>query len=117
MFLLQIFLSASSAVLYYAPAWFLQQLVHFLEMTRGEKPLDVDKAWGWIYCGGLLLSTCVVYCKQHLCFRIFMFARVLLMSGDCDLSDHGATMVAVNHHLAASLKNSIEHDSICQDSH
>ncbi|KAF8609600.1 multidrug resistance-associated ABC transporter [Ceratobasidium sp. AG-I] len=61
MFLLQIFLSASSAVLYYSPAWFLQQLVHFLEMTRGEKPVHVDKAWGWVYCGGLLLSTCLVY--------------------------------------------------------
>lgn len=61
LFLLQIFLSGSSAVLYYAPAWFLQQLVHFLEMTRGEKPVNVDQAWGWMYCGGLLLSTCLVY--------------------------------------------------------
>lgn len=65
LFLLQIFLSGSSAVLYYAPAWFLQQLVHFLEMTRGEKPVNVDQAWGWMYCGGLLLSTCLVYCKKH----------------------------------------------------
>ena len=72
MFLLQIFLSASSAVLYYAPAWFLQQLVHFLEMTRGEKPLSVDKAWGWVYCGGLLLSTCLVYCKNYLILYSFV---------------------------------------------
>ncbi|CAE6501788.1 unnamed protein product [Rhizoctonia solani] len=62
MFLLQIILSASSAGLYYAPAWFLQQLVRFLEVTRdAEKPQDVDPTWGWIYCGGLLLSGMLVY--------------------------------------------------------
>ncbi|KAG8745725.1 hypothetical protein FRC10_007205 [Ceratobasidium sp. 414] len=61
MFLLQIALSGSSAVLYYAPAWFLQQLVKFLEMTRSDKPQDIDQNWGWMYCGGLLLSTCLVY--------------------------------------------------------
>ncbi|QRW05470.1 ABC transporter [Ceratobasidium sp. AG-Ba] len=61
MFLLQIALSSSSAVLYYAPAWFLKQLVSFLEITRGDNPREVDKNWGWIYCGGLLFSTCLVY--------------------------------------------------------
>ncbi|KAG8739601.1 hypothetical protein FRC12_016268, partial [Ceratobasidium sp. 428] len=61
MFLLQIALSGSSAVLYYAPAWFLQQLVKFLELTRGHEPQEIDKNWGWIYCGGLLFSTCLVY--------------------------------------------------------
>ncbi|CCO29376.1 hypothetical protein BN14_03387 [Rhizoctonia solani AG-1 IB] len=62
MFLLQIFLSATSAVLYYAPAWFLRELVKFLELTRStEKPQDIDRAWGWMYCGGLLLSGMLVY--------------------------------------------------------
>ncbi|CAE7211925.1 unnamed protein product [Rhizoctonia solani] len=62
MFLLQIFLSASSAVLYYAPAWFVQQLVHFLEITRStDEPQDIDPSWAWVYCGGLLLSGVLVY--------------------------------------------------------
>ncbi|KAH7344787.1 multidrug resistance-associated ABC transporter [Rhizoctonia solani] len=62
MFLLQIFLSASSAGLYYAPAWFLQQLVKFLEVTRStDEPQDIDPAWGWVYCGGLLLTGMLVY--------------------------------------------------------
>ncbi|KAG8707304.1 hypothetical protein FRC08_000588 [Ceratobasidium sp. 394] len=61
MFLVQIALSGSSAVLYYAPAWFLQQLVKFLEMTRNDEPQAIDKNWGWMYCGGLLFSTCLVY--------------------------------------------------------
>ncbi|KAJ1311227.1 hypothetical protein OPQ81_009727 [Rhizoctonia solani] len=62
MFLIQILLSASSAGLYYAPAWFLQQLVHFLEITRStDQPQDVDPAWGWIYCGGLLFCGVLVY--------------------------------------------------------
>ncbi|CAE6493905.1 unnamed protein product [Rhizoctonia solani] len=62
MFLLQIFLSASSAGLYYAPAWFLQQLVKFLEVTRStDSPQDIDPAWGWVYCGGLLLTGMLVY--------------------------------------------------------
>ncbi|CAE6433200.1 unnamed protein product [Rhizoctonia solani] len=61
-FLLQIILSASSAGLYYAPAWFLQQLVHFLEITRStDEPQEIDPAWGWMYCGGLLLSGVLVY--------------------------------------------------------
>ncbi|CAE6528569.1 unnamed protein product [Rhizoctonia solani] len=61
-FLLQIVLSASSAGLYYAPAWFLQQLVRFLEITRStDEPQDIDPAWGWMYCGGLLLSGVLVY--------------------------------------------------------
>ncbi|GAB1519113.1 hypothetical protein RhiTH_002179 [Rhizoctonia solani] len=62
MFLLQIFLSATSAALYYAPAWFLRELVKFLEVTRStDKPQDIDRAWGWMYCGGLLLSGMLVY--------------------------------------------------------
>ncbi|CAE6396057.1 unnamed protein product [Rhizoctonia solani] len=61
-FLLQIFLSATSAVLYYAPAWFLRELVKFLELTRStENPQNIDRAWGWMYCGGLLLSGILVY--------------------------------------------------------
>ncbi|KAG8716045.1 hypothetical protein FRC11_010771 [Ceratobasidium sp. 423] len=62
MFLVQILLSASSAGLYYSPAWFLQQLVKFLEVTRStDEPKDIDPAWGWMYCGGLLLSGVLVY--------------------------------------------------------
>ncbi|ELU41878.1 ATP-dependent bile acid transporter [Rhizoctonia solani AG-1 IA] len=62
MFLLQIFLSATSAALYYAPAWFLRELVKFLEVTRStDKSQDIDRAWGWMYCGGLLLSGMLVY--------------------------------------------------------
>ncbi|CAE6535307.1 unnamed protein product [Rhizoctonia solani] len=62
MFVVQILLSASSAGLYYAPAWFLQQLVKFLEVTRSaDEPQDIDPAWGWMYCGGLLLSGVLVY--------------------------------------------------------
>jgi hypothetical protein len=78
--LLQIALSSSSAVLYYAPAWFLQQLVRFLELTRGTTPQDIDESWGWVYCGGLLVSTCLVYSKHSSGFalRVLQYLTVVL---------------------------------------
>ncbi|KAF8595168.1 hypothetical protein BDV93DRAFT_564656 [Ceratobasidium sp. AG-I] len=60
-FIIQAFLSVGIAGLYYVPAWFLQQFVHFLELTRNPaEPHDIDPGWGWVYCAGLFLSSITV---------------------------------------------------------
>ncbi|GAA6024648.1 hypothetical protein JCM8202_000420 [Rhodotorula sphaerocarpa] len=58
LFIWQIILSAMNAVLYYAPAFFLQKLVHFLE-TREERAErgDTSLHWGYVYCVGLLMGS------------------------------------------------------------
>lgn len=58
-FVLQMSLAAVTAVLYYVPAYFLQSLVHFLEISdEGGKP---DASWGWVYCAGLFFSIAINY--------------------------------------------------------
>ncbi|KAG8904640.1 hypothetical protein FRB99_001405, partial [Tulasnella sp. 403] len=58
-FALQVTLASITAVLYYLPAYFLQSLVHFLEIkdTGGQ----TDDAWGWVYCAGLFFSFATNY--------------------------------------------------------
>ncbi|KAG9126425.1 hypothetical protein FRC07_003485 [Ceratobasidium sp. 392] len=77
MFLLQIALSGSSAVLYYAPAWFLQQLVKFLELTRGDKPQDIDK--NWVITGQLWsISTTTLQLRLKIQLNTMLFAKTLI---------------------------------------
>ncbi|KAG8964201.1 hypothetical protein FRC03_002096 [Tulasnella sp. 419] len=56
-FALQMALASISAVLYYLPAYFLKQLVSFLE-TAGH---NSDRSWAWVYCAGLFVSNAVNY--------------------------------------------------------
>ncbi|KAG9019050.1 hypothetical protein FRB90_007006 [Tulasnella sp. 427] len=58
-FMLQMGLASVTAILYYVPAFFLQSLVHFLEISdAGGKP---DASWGWVYCAGLFFSISINY--------------------------------------------------------
>lgn len=50
----QICLATVSALLYYAPAFFLQRLVKFLEVSTNDVVKDIQ--WGWVYCAGLFGS-------------------------------------------------------------
>ncbi|KZO97554.1 multidrug resistance-associated ABC transporter [Calocera viscosa TUFC12733] len=54
-FVIQIILASVSAVLYYAPALFLQRLIAYLEMDPGRE----DTRWGWVYALGLFLSNSI----------------------------------------------------------
>jgi hypothetical protein len=71
---IQTFLAALGAVLYYAPPWFLQQIVKYLE----EDPGRVDRSWGFLYAVGLFASTVAVYlglldvlsCRRALAYSI-----------------------------------------------
>ncbi|EJD45821.1 hypothetical protein AURDEDRAFT_124546 [Auricularia subglabra TFB-10046 SS5] len=57
MLVLEFVLAAVSAVLFYAPAFFLQRLVRFMKVAQ---PGD-DGSWGWVYCAGLFGSNAITY--------------------------------------------------------
>ncbi|KZT58208.1 multidrug resistance-associated ABC transporter [Calocera cornea HHB12733] len=54
-FLVQMVLASVSAVLYYAPALFLQRLIMYLELDPNRE----DARWGWVYALGLFLSNSI----------------------------------------------------------
>lgn len=56
-FLMEVVLAAISAGLFYAPAFFLQRLVAYLE----KDPLRISPGWGWVYCAGLFFSNTANY--------------------------------------------------------
>ncbi|GAA5837403.1 hypothetical protein JCM5353_002686 [Sporobolomyces roseus] len=62
LFIWQSVLACINAVLYYLPAFFLQRIVHFLELREQVKlPEDPDteyttSSWGYLFCAGLLIS-------------------------------------------------------------
>lgn len=55
----QIFLAVVSALLFYAPAFFLQELVAFLERSKTGEEKNIR--WGWVYCLGLFLSNAICF--------------------------------------------------------
>jgi hypothetical protein len=52
-FIVQMTLTAIAAVVYYAPAFFLQKLVKYLETD----PERHDRSWGWFYSFGIFATT------------------------------------------------------------
>ncbi|GAA5944109.1 uncharacterized protein JCM15063_005316 [Sporobolomyces koalae] len=65
LFIIQTALACVNSVLYYLPAFFLQRIVHFLELREQVKiPEDPDteyttRAWGYLFCAGLLASSAI----------------------------------------------------------
>jgi hypothetical protein len=58
----QISLATVSAFLFYAPAYFLQRLVKFLEVNKSGAVKDIR--WGWVYCAGLFLSNAISFLSK-----------------------------------------------------
>lgn len=56
-------LAAVSAVLFYAPAFFLQHVVAYLEADPERK----DRGWGWVSCAGLFFSNAVCHLSKLSC--------------------------------------------------
>jgi hypothetical protein len=50
-------LATTSAILFYAPAYFLKQLVSYVEAD----PARESKGWGWVYVIGLFGTNAIVY--------------------------------------------------------
>lgn len=60
-FATQMSLASVGAVLYYAPPYFLQQLVKYLEMD----PERHDRSWGWFYSFGMFVSTAIIHLSMY----------------------------------------------------
>jgi hypothetical protein len=56
-FMTQMALAAIGAVLYYAPPFFLQKLVKYLETD----PERHDRSWGWFYSFGMFATTAALH--------------------------------------------------------
>jgi hypothetical protein len=50
-------LAVATAVLYYAPSWFLKELVEYLE----DHPDRSDIRWGWVWSFALFASNAIMY--------------------------------------------------------
>ena len=59
-FMIQMALTASGAVLYYAPPFFLQKLVRYLETD----PERHDRSWGWFYSFGMFATTASLHLSE-----------------------------------------------------
>jgi hypothetical protein len=59
-FIAQMALAAIGAVLYYAPPFFLQKLVKYLETD----PERHDRSWGWFYCFGIFAANVSLYLSR-----------------------------------------------------
>ena len=62
----EILLAATSALLFYSPAFFLRRLVAYLEVNPGRE----EKGWGWVYVIGLFASNATMFLGKlllHFC--------------------------------------------------
>ncbi|KZT01063.1 multidrug resistance-associated ABC transporter [Laetiporus sulphureus 93-53] len=50
-------LAAVAAVLFYTPAFFLRNVVYYLEVD----PDRTNRGWGWVYCTGLFVSNAITH--------------------------------------------------------
>jgi hypothetical protein len=60
-FTAEFFLAAVSAVLFYAPALFLQSLVYYLEVDKYRE----DRGWGWVYVIGLFSANALSFLGKY----------------------------------------------------
>lgn len=63
--LAQMAMAAVAAVLFYAPAYFLRNLVQYLEEDFGR----TNRGWGFVYCAGLFFSNALNYFRKR-CFLV-----------------------------------------------
>ncbi|KAI0792249.1 multidrug resistance-associated ABC transporter [Abortiporus biennis] len=88
-FILIISLAAVAAVLFYAPAFFLQKLIAYIESDNARS----DRSWGWVYVAGMFfsnaigliitgqlwsLSTTTLQCRLRVQLNTILFAKTLI---------------------------------------
>ena len=92
-FTTQLCLVTVSAVLFYAPAFFLQKLVHYLETDTHRK----NPEWGWVYCAGLFFSNAITYLSKPISFPRTTYAKILNLT----YHSHWSTLVNLNDHASS----------------
>jgi len=60
-FTAELVLAAISAVLFYAPAFFLRNLVAYLEVDKYRE----DRGWGWVYVIGLFFANALSFISEY----------------------------------------------------
>ncbi|QRW11566.1 ABC transporter [Ceratobasidium sp. AG-Ba] len=84
MFLYQLAFSIVVAALYYVPAFFIKQFIHFLEITRsGDPSPEIDFRWGWVYCAVVssqmwAFSTVKLQIPLRIQLNTMLFAKTLV---------------------------------------
>ena len=64
-FSIQICLAAVSAGFFYAPAFFLNKLVEYLESDFERK----NTSWGWVFCAGLFFMNALCFLSMQLSYK------------------------------------------------
>lgn len=102
-FTAELILAAVSAVLFYAPALFLQRLVEYLEVDPDRN----DPGWGWVYVIGLFLSNVISFLGV---FRLLppWFHLIIWVS-------YWAIVVSIDNHYSGSVKNPAQYCSLCEN--
>lgn len=88
--LLQMWLAAFTAVLYYAPAFFLRRLVAYLETD----PLRLHREWGVVFALGLFVSGVALTLGESLVPALIIFGYYLIPSLSLQ-----STLVRQHHNL------------------
>jgi hypothetical protein len=68
-------LAATSATLFYVPAFFLQRFIKHLE----QDPDRQDIAWAWVYCAGLFVSNVIMYRECNIVDVLFLYLTLHLL--------------------------------------
>jgi hypothetical protein len=104
-FMAQMALASVGAVLYYAPPFFLQKLVKYLETD----PERHDRSWGWFYSFGIFATTASLYISG----TYTLFPRTLGLIITC--ISHWSDVVSFNNDAAGQHTRATELNSVCQD--
>ncbi|KZT35927.1 hypothetical protein SISSUDRAFT_1064088 [Sistotremastrum suecicum HHB10207 ss-3] len=114
-FIVQTLLAVVGAIFFYAPAFFLQLLVKYLEVGSGRE--DSDPRWGWSYCLGLFffnafitlvtgqlwsLSTTTIQVRLRIQLNTILFAKTLVRKSSASTSSSDSSDPSTSKTAASS---------------
>lgn len=102
----QVALAAVTAMLFYAPAYFLRKVVLYLE----NDPQRKNTSWGWFYSIGLFVATAIVHIRQYLLLSPRSLTSNIMYS-----PSFRSTLVPLDHDPSSSYPGPTQHYSLRQD--
>jgi hypothetical protein len=101
----QMALASVGAVLYYAPPFFLQKLVKYLETD----PERHDRSWGWFYSFGMFATTASLHLSETFTLSLRILGLIITWVS------HWSDVVSFNNDAAGQHARAVELNSVCQD--